>query len=154
MRAGKQNCIDVFVSAKNIIDMLLYKIVSALRLMFIILYQWHPHGTGFLFDPHIREKLFDLYFIGIGLHRSVGGQYADAVGVGMRSNGLCCRTYHAQYPCRRVKFLQVFLLDRSQSFCRRRIAGKNDQRAILFQQPFNTLQCITVHGFKTSRSVR
>ena len=51
------------ILTKELLNIFFYKKISAMIVVFVILDQWHPHGTGLLIDFQSRIEFFDFQYI-------------------------------------------------------------------------------------------
>src|SRR4051812_18525887 len=119
--------------------MFFYEVVSAFSLVLVVLHKRHPYRASFLLNLKVREELFNFCFVRIRLHCSIRCQYTDAGRLRMPAIDLCCWTNDAKHSCRWTQSLQIVSLKAAQSLCRCGVAGKNNERTVLFQQPFHAL---------------
>jgi hypothetical protein len=72
---------------------------------------------------------------------------------GIIADDLARGAHNAQHAPPLSYFRQIYLLNGTQSLCRRGVAGKRHQRAALLKKPFYALQSVFVNGVETARTI-
>lgn len=114
--AGQQDGINFTPLSQQLLDMLVYEIVGSGLMVLVVFHERYPHGTGFLEDFQVGEKLADFDKVRFRLNGSPGGHDANLACFGVMADHFGSGPDHAQYPARRIQHGQVMLLDSAQGF--------------------------------------
>jgi glutamate racemase len=135
------------------INVFLDEIVGSVTVVFLVLYQWHPHGAGHSCDLNVRKNLFNFQRIGFGAYGAGCGQQTNVPVTGDFTDAFHGGAYYSQYAAGRIHVRKVVLLDAAERFGGSRIAGQDDQRAAQLKQFLDSLQGEVVDHFERTCAV-
>lgn len=154
MCAAKDDRVDLRVAYHEVLDTFLYKIVGTRTVVLIVLHKRHPHRTRLARDGDVGKEFLNLEHIALTPDGSLGGHNAHMAALRDTAYALGRRPYDAQHAAVGVEPGQVVLLNRAQSLCRRRVAGKDYEMATHAEKLYHSLARELINHVERARSVR
>ena len=138
--AAEDDAVDERVTAEQALYALADEVVRSWTVVFVVLYQRHPHGAGFSCHLNVGAELGNLQLVGMAAYGAWRGHDAHMTRSGYVADDLDGGTYHAQHASLRVEKGQVPLLDATQRLGRCGVAGQDDEVAALLEQIPHSLE--------------
>ena len=91
MRTTKDERVNLWIESHDMVDTLLYEVISTGTVCFIVLNDWHPQRTRNTRHLNILPELLYFKVITITLNSSFGCQHTHMTWVGKLSDYLCRR---------------------------------------------------------------
>lgn len=109
--ASQYDGINLWVFLQKAADVLLYKIIGSLGLVFVVFYQWNPQGASFPHYCNIGKEFMYFQRIGFGFDSTGSGKYTYVPASGNSADAFGSGADHAKNSTSGVYHRKINLLD-------------------------------------------